>query len=39
MGHADSATTMKYLHYVEPPDEAGLVAEALALAPRVTTAG
>jgi integrase len=22
MGHADVATTMKYLHYVERPDEA-----------------
>jgi integrase len=28
MGHADVATTMKYLHYVERPDEAALVAEA-----------
>src|SRR3954454_3399833 len=28
MGHADVATTMKYLHYVERPDEARLVAEA-----------
>jgi integrase len=31
MGHADVATTMKYLHYVERPDEAALVAEAFAL--------
>ena len=31
MGHADVATTMKYLHYVERPDEARLVAEAFAL--------
>jgi integrase len=33
MGHADVATTMKYLHYVERPDEASLVAEAFALEP------
>jgi site-specific recombinase XerD len=31
MGHADVATTMKYLHYVERPDEAELVAAAFAL--------
>jgi integrase len=31
MGHADVATTMKYLHYVERPDEAELVASAFAL--------
>jgi hypothetical protein len=31
MGHADVATTMKYLHYVERPDEARLVAEAFAI--------
>ena len=31
MGHADVATTMKYLHYVERPDEAALVAEAFAV--------
>jgi integrase len=31
MGHADVATTMKYLHYVERPDEARLVAEAFAV--------
>jgi integrase len=31
MGHADVATTMKYLHYVERPDEAQLVAAAFAL--------
>ena len=31
MGHADVATTMKYLHYVERPDEARLVAEAFSL--------
>jgi integrase len=30
MGHADVATTMKYLHYVERPDEAELVAAAFA---------
>ncbi len=33
MGHADVATTMKYLHYVERPDEAALVAEAFAREP------
>jgi len=33
MGHADVATTMKYLHYVERPDEARLVAEAFELEP------
>jgi hypothetical protein len=33
MGHADVATTMKYLHYVERPDEARLVAEAFSLEP------
>jgi hypothetical protein len=31
MGHADAATTMKYLHYVERPDEAELVAAAFAV--------
>ena len=31
MGHADVATTMKYLHYVERPDEAELVAAAFAV--------
>ena len=34
MGHADVATTMKYLHYVERPDEARLVAEASRSNPR-----
>ncbi len=34
MGHADVATTMKYLHYVERPDEARLVAEAFELQER-----
>ena len=29
MGHADVATTTRYLHYVERPDEARLVAECL----------
>lgn len=33
MGHAD-VTTMRYLHYVERPDEVELVAEAFALKPR-----
>jgi hypothetical protein len=31
MGQADAATTMKYLHYAERPDEARLVAEAFAV--------
>ena len=31
MGHADIATTQKYLHYVERPDEAELVAAAFAV--------
>ena len=31
MGHADVATTMKYLHYVERPEEAELVAAAFAV--------
>jgi integrase len=31
MGHADVATTMKYLHYVERPDEADVVAAAFAV--------
>jgi site-specific recombinase XerD len=31
MGHADVATTMKYLHYVERPEEARLVAEGFEL--------
>ncbi len=30
MGHADIATTQRYLHYVERPDEVALVAEAFA---------
>jgi integrase len=30
MGHADVATTMKYLHHVERPEEAALMAEAFA---------
>jgi hypothetical protein len=34
MGHADVATTMKYLHYVERPDEARLVAEAFDIEPQ-----
>jgi integrase len=32
MGHADVSTTMRYLHYVERPDEVALVADAFALA-------
>ena len=35
MGHADVTTTMKYLHYVERPDEAALVAEAFAVEPLI----
>ena len=31
MGHADVPTTMRYLHYVERPDEAELVAAAFAV--------
>jgi hypothetical protein len=31
MGHANVATTQKYLHYVERPDEAELVAAAFAI--------
>jgi site-specific recombinase XerD len=31
MGHADVTTTMRYLHYVEHPDEVVLVAEAFPL--------
>ncbi|HWK26182.1 MAG TPA: tyrosine-type recombinase/integrase [Solirubrobacter sp.] len=34
MGHADVATTTKYLHYVERPDEARLVADAFELQER-----
>jgi integrase len=37
MGHADVTTTMRYLHYVERPDEVELVAEAFALEPRLPT--
>lgn len=33
MGHADVATTMKYLHYAPRPDDAALVAAAFALEP------
>jgi integrase len=32
MGHADVSTTMRYLHYVERPDEVALVADAFAVA-------
>ena len=38
-GHADVATTMKYLHYVERPDEARLVAEAFELQERENRLG
>lgn len=31
MGHADVSTTMRYLHYVERPDEVALVADAFAV--------
>jgi hypothetical protein len=37
MRHADVSTTMRYLHYVERPDEVSLVADAFAVEPRVTT--
>jgi len=30
MGHADVQTTMRYLHYVQRPDDARLVNEAFA---------
>jgi integrase len=33
MGHADVSTTMRYLHYVERPDEVALVADAFAVEP------
>jgi integrase len=33
MGHADVSTTMRYLHYVERPDEVALVADAFAIEP------
>src|SRR4029079_19040414 len=39
MGHADIQTTMKYLHYVERPDEARLVAEAFELQERENRLG
>jgi integrase len=39
MGHADVATTMKYIHYVERPDEARLVAEAFELQERENRLG
>ena len=38
MGHADVSTTMRYLHYVERPDEVALVADAFALEPRISSA-
>lgn len=31
MGHADMATTMRYLHYVEHPGEADLISAAFAV--------
>ena len=33
MGHADVSTTMRYLHYVERPEEVALVADAFAVEP------
>ena len=33
MGHADSQTTMKYLRYAPHPEDARLVAEAIAVDP------
>jgi integrase len=35
MGHADVATTMRYLHYAPRPGDARLVAEAFALAAEI----
>jgi integrase len=35
MGHADVSTTMRYLHYVERPDEVELIAEAFAVEPQL----
>jgi integrase len=32
MGHADVATTMRYLHYVPRPEDARLIAAAFAIA-------
>ena len=31
MGHADVATTMRYLHYVPRPEDARLIAAAFGL--------
>jgi hypothetical protein len=33
MGHADVATTMRYLHYVPRPEDARLIAAAFEIAP------
>jgi hypothetical protein len=35
MGDADVSTTMRYLHYVERPDEVELIAEAFAVGPQL----
>lgn len=34
MGHADVATTMRYLHYVPRPEDARLIAAAFEIAPQ-----
>jgi integrase len=38
MGHADVATTMRYLHYVPRPEDAQLIAAAFAIEPAVMVA-
>jgi integrase len=38
MGHADVATTMRYLHYVPRPEDARLIAAAFEIAPPVVLA-
>jgi integrase len=38
MGHADVATTMRYLHYVPRPEDARLIAAAFEIAPPTTLA-
>jgi integrase len=38
MGHADVATTMRYLHYVPRPEDAQLIAAAFAIEPAAMVA-
>jgi integrase len=38
MGHADVATTMRYLHYVPRPEDARLIAAAFEIAPATAMA-